>query len=128
MQLEEFVRDTIRQVILGIQAARDGLQQDGIWAAINPVWKDSVLGPGHVLQMEFDVAVTVAEGSQTEVGGGLKLGIQVVGLGLGAKDKSSTETSSVSRVKFSVPYIPPSTGVDREEGLSKMHQAVADKD
>ncbi len=113
MELQEFVRDTIRQVIKGIQVAKDELATEGVWAAINPNWKDTPMSEKHILAIDFDVAVTVVEGNQSEADGGIKLGIQVVSLGLGTKDRTSTETSSVSRIKFSVPYIPPSTGVDR---------------
>ena len=124
MELQQFVRDTICQVILGIDGAKQILADRGIGAAVNPVWEDANnLNDEHVLKMEFDVAVAVASTTQSEAGGGLKLGIQVLSVGAGVKDQNSTEHSSVSRVKFVVPYILPATAVTRS--LPRI-QAVSD--
>jgi hypothetical protein len=128
MQLQEFVRDTIRQIVLGMKGAGDELAREGVPCALNPIWKDEILGQVNVLQIDFDVAVTVVEGSQAEAGGGLKVGIQVVSLDIGGKGRTSSETSSVSRVKFSVPYIPPSTTVDRLQGRQTAKQTFAQTD
>jgi len=114
MDLEQFVSETICAVICGIKSAGDTLRQRNIGAAISPVWDASDnLSDDNVLRMDFDVAITVAESAQSEAGRGVKVGIQVLSLGGERKDHTLAETSSVSRVKFSVPYIPPSTMVLR---------------
>ena len=114
MDLEQFVSETICAVIFGIKSAGDTLRQRNIGAAISPVWDASDnLSDDNVLQMDFDVAITAAESAHSEAGGGVKVGIQVLSLGGERKAHTSAETSSVSRVKFSVPYIPPSTTVQR---------------
>jgi hypothetical protein len=113
MDLEQFISTTVQQVILGVKRAGDDLQTRGVPCALNPIWKEESLTTSNVLQIDFDVAVTVVEGSEAGAGGGLKLGIQVVGVDFGGKATTKSETSSISRVKFTVPYIPPSTTVDR---------------
>jgi hypothetical protein len=124
MELQEFVRNTVSEIVLGMKSAGDALRAEGIPCALNPIWKDENLTATNVLQIEFDVAVTVAESSKAEAGGGIKLGIQVVGFDAGGKTFSSSEKSSVSRVKFAIPYIPPSTTVDRTQGQPRPEQSA----
>ena len=51
--------------------------------------------------VEFDIAVAAKRSGKA--GGGLKL--EVFSVGLGAKGEKSSETSTVSRVKFSIPRV-----------------------
>ncbi len=107
MKLQEFVTETLREIITGVKEAQQYAGAQG--AKINPPSRK--LGElksirivdastGQLLrEVEFDVAVTFTEGAGQEGGGG----IFVAGLGLGAKAKSETSSSSVSRVRFSVP-------------------------
>jgi hypothetical protein len=49
--------------------------------------------------LEFDVAVTAAEGSEKKGG----IGIVVGSFGIGGQKASNISSQSVSRIKFSVP-------------------------
>ena len=53
--------------------------------------------------IEFDVAVTTTEGTETKGG----IGVFVVAVGLGSQGKSDATNSSSSRIKFSVPIFLP---------------------
>ena len=55
--------------------------------------------------IEFDVAVTVTEGTQTKGGIGVFMGA----VGLGSQGQSSNQNASVTRIKFSVPLVLPIT-------------------
>ncbi|HXC57259.1 MAG TPA: hypothetical protein VNU97_18305 [Rhizomicrobium sp.] len=112
MNLEDFVSDSIVEIVSGIKNAQDRLKTKGIVAAINPVWAHLGLGEKNIQSLEFDVAITAASKDQLERGAGASIGIQVVGANIGAKKQATTENSSISRVKFSLPFIPPSTTVD----------------
>jgi len=108
MKLQDFVSETLEQIIHGVKEAQGEAKKDG--ATISP---DSHLsydnkrylfyGGGLVEHVEFDVAVTTSEGKETKAG----LGIFVVGIGVGAGGKSDASSVSVSRIKFSVPVALP---------------------
>ena len=57
----------------------------------------------HVTPIEFDVAVTVTGGSEKKGGIGVFSGV----FGVGGQASSNAASSSVSRIKFSVPVILP---------------------
>jgi hypothetical protein len=111
VDLKEFVSATVQQIIGGIQDAQEKIVGD---AEINPTWatqkaeaaKRGVL-ESHtrkwIHDVEFDVAVTVAESAGVKGGAGLVVGPVV----LGSKGESTAETSSVSRIKFEVPVTYP---------------------
>lgn len=96
MDLKDFVRDTLTQIIEGVTEAQSSTQEG---TSVNPVGHGAVPSPswGHtpIQDVEFDVAVTTTE--ETGAGGG----ITVFGVGVGAK--MSDLSSSVSRIKFRVP-------------------------
>ena len=107
MNLKEFVEQTLSQIVEGTNAAQVTVLQAG--AEVNP---HLGTGPEHLVKLgmvysagipvqfvEFDVALTVIEGSDSKAGIGIFSG--AVNLGVGGK--SMTESSTVSRVKFSVP-------------------------
>jgi hypothetical protein len=86
MELDEFVRKTIEQVISGVgQAGKFAEAHD---AAI-------IKGTTNV---KFNVAMTVAKGSEANAGGG----ISIAGVNVGAKGKTDSTDSTVSRVEFEV--------------------------
>jgi hypothetical protein len=98
MDLETFVAETLRQIVKGVQTAQE--HEDCKGARINPVDQYHRV---HVKDMEFDVAVTVTEGSEKKGGIGVFTGV----FGVGGQANNNTANSSVSRIKFSVPVILP---------------------
>ena len=76
MQLDEFVKSTLRQIIHGVRDAQNELGADG--AAVNPGVRTGpssriVHSTGTILQdVEFDIAVTVSESENS--GSGLRVG------------------------------------------------------
>jgi len=57
-----------------------------------------------VQRIDFDVAVTATEGTETKGG----VGIMVGAIGLGSQGKSDASNASQSRIKFVVPMVLPS--------------------
>lgn len=121
MNLQNFITESIVQIVRGIEAA-------------NVVLKDStaVVSPKNVIPsdaerphifgflaepaaqnkyrtavqcVDFDVAVYAEEGTETKGGIGLMVGT----VGLGSHGKSDKSQSSESRIKFTVPIILPTT-------------------
>lgn len=107
MKLQEFVSKTLQEIIAGVKEAQKYAESEDAW--VSPRIK--CVGEKPVTRMvadkenvnieliEFDVAVTSTEGSVTEAGAG----IFVATFGLGAKGKSDESSSSISRIKFSIP-------------------------
>ena len=107
MKLQEFVSETLNEIIAGVKKSQKYAESQGAW--VSP--KLSHMGGKTVSRyvaegtrtsietIEFDVAVTSAEESATEA----SAGIFVAAIGLGAKGKSDTSSSSISRIRFSVP-------------------------
>jgi hypothetical protein len=108
MDLEMFIAETLRQIVKGIKMAQE--HDDCKGAQINPTGKGWDISTKKSFpvdpasrQIEFDVAVTVTEGSEKKGGIGVFTGV----LGISGQANSNTANSSVSRIKFSVPVILP---------------------
>jgi hypothetical protein len=111
MNLQEFISETIRQIIDGVVSSQEHAQKCG--AYVNPTMaagvgafainkdKDWVPEPRTI---EFDVAVTTSN-SQGIQGG---MGIFVADVGVGYKAKQGIVGSEISHVKFSIPVVLPS--------------------
>lgn len=111
MKLEDFVSDTITQITRGVLSAQGQLQDTG--ALVNP--KLQTMGvecsigeverrPGErVSLLEFDIALTVSESTETKGGIAVAVGL----LGLGSQGTTEKTNDTLSRVKFSVPIVLP---------------------
>ena len=112
MKLKDFVAETLKELIDGVIDPQDYCSAKG--ASINSTTivyqiQDSSQmmdqRDGRRAQMvEFDVAVTATEGTETKGG----IGVFVGAIGLGSQGKSDSANSSVSRIKFSIPVVLPS--------------------
>jgi hypothetical protein len=110
MQLDDFVSQTLKQIIDGVSTAQNYARSKN--ANINPSsarYHSSTEGlaycseTGIPLQnVEFDVAVTVAE-SQSNNNGSPSVGA----ISVTSSTETTTQNSSVSRIKFKVPVLLP---------------------
>jgi hypothetical protein len=105
MELKNFISETLVEIQTGVQDAISQLVALDAKGAVNPVFRE--VGRAHIQTVEFDIAVTVAD----KTAGAGKAGIQVIGLGVGGKVETQVETSHISRIRFSIPLIPPTTTV-----------------
>jgi hypothetical protein len=119
MNLQQFIKETLVQITHGIIEADEAVAPTG--AAVNPrdvVHNKRGEGPyGYYAEdakgqfrraiesIDFDVVVTVTEGTETKGG----IGIHVGAVGLGSAGKSGKENSSESRIRFSVPLLIPNS-------------------
>jgi hypothetical protein len=114
MNLKEFVSGVLTQIIEGVQEAQAGRTPES--GQVNPglsTTQGILQARGHMVSrrgelvqdVEFDVALTTNEGTQTKGG----IGVFVGAVGLGSQGQSDQSHSSVSRVKFSVPLTLPVT-------------------
>jgi hypothetical protein len=108
MDLKDFVKETLTQIIQGVKEAQPIAQQYG--GVVSPkYWQggDKSLmqsDNGEVIRnVHFDVALTVAEGTGTKGGIGVFAGV----VSLGSAGQSSSHSTEVSRVQFFVPVLLP---------------------
>ena len=112
MDLREFINQTLTQIAEGVSEAQRRCKELG--AEVNPhlntsheqAGKQGFLNASGVFSpvVQFDVALTVSEGSGTKGG----IGVFAGAVTLGSSGQSQSEKSSVSRVKFAVPMSLPS--------------------
>lgn len=114
MDLEDYIAETIRQIVSGVSKAQSLTSEHG--AVVNPNMRSNPtinsalgiipLGTGVYAQLvHFDVALTVKKGTGTKGGIGVASGI----VNLGSAGQSSSEDTAVNHVKFSIPLaLPPS--------------------
>lgn len=112
MQLDEFVKTTIMQVVKGVSDAQEEAAEFG--AVVNPRELEGK-GRRKETNIVFDVALTVTGTNSEEVGG--KLTVASI-LNLGGKVTESDVRQETSRVQFDVAVSLPSE--DRKKtGISK---------
>ena len=113
MELKDFVAEALVQIQEGVQEAIERRGQNSeAEGAISPHRLDlksfDPLNPNdwdkYVQKVDFDLAVSVSDKKGAEGKGSIKI-FSIADVG-GSKSKSS-ETSTVCRVKFTIPIIPP---------------------
>lgn len=110
MELKEFVSETIKQVIDGVVLAQGYASSKGARVNSGSIRHYNTGAPDALLDKEtgrlpqvidFDVAVTTSEGTQTKGSAGIFVGA----IGIGAQGLSDHGTASVSRIRFRVPVL-----------------------
>lgn len=108
MELSNFVKSTLEQIVLGVVEAQKSVQAHG--AVVNPVsvsyQRDGAwnVSDGAIPQeVVFDVALTATDKSGSSEGIGVFLG----SISLGKKNDAGTEQVAITKVKFSVPLVLP---------------------
>jgi len=116
LNVQEFVKNAITEIAAGVADARDGLAKYGASAGSDKVYgytKDNKIltdGQGRTVTLvEFDVVLAQADSKDTKGSIGVFLG----SFGAGSQGASHGETSSHSRIKFSVPVVLPGDGREK---------------
>jgi hypothetical protein len=111
MKLEDFISDSISQIVSGLNKAQNKIAPE---ASINPegmsLMHEQLEGRRYDHKtssleefIEFDIAVTQESGTGTTGGVGVFLGA----VSLGSKGESENKEISVSRIKFRIPIVFP---------------------
>lgn len=108
MNLQDFVKTALVDIVAGVAAARAELKQHGSDAGSIPQYGDikglRTDNNGKQIQIiEFDVAL--ADSNSTDTKGGI--GVLLGAVNLGSQGASHGEKTSTSRIKFSVPLVLP---------------------
>lgn len=100
MELKDFISSTLVQIQEGVNQAMVQVRSDANNGMINPEFTGAYPSKQTV---HFDIALTTSDEDKS----GAKGGIKVAGLSIGAEGSQATKSSSVSRVQFSIPFVPP---------------------
>ncbi len=117
MNLKDFISESLVEIVEGITDAKKRINSKDAKIApeVDNVFTESQTGgtnlaigwgvDGNIIHsIEFDVAVTATEGTETKGGVGVVAGI----FALGSQGKSQENHQSISRLKFLVPISFPS--------------------
>ncbi len=121
MELKDFIKQTIVQIVDGVVEAQSSIRDKG--ANINPVnfrfTKDGQQNHSKFAipqDIVFDIGLTSSEKNGSSEGIGVFLGT----INLGKKSEDVAETVAVTKVKFTVPLALPA-GIDcYEAGVTKV--------
>lgn len=111
MQLQDFISESILQLVNGIQDAQTKnttnarISPSNLKLGTSVTQKELYDYDSHMLlsSVEFDVAVTAEESIGAKGG----IGVFVGSVGVGVQGKSDTKSSYVNRIKFNVPIVLP---------------------
>lgn len=127
MDLQDFVKETMLQIGKGAIKAHKELSDLG---GLIPDTDMEILGDkdvsfiydkvkvngSHIQRMivnvDFDVAVTISESSKKNIGGNLTVASL---FSLAKKSENNNETSAISRIKFTLPLVLPKTNSNKIE-------------
>lgn len=110
MELKDFIRETLVEIINGVKDAQSAIRDTG--AYINPPVhssnekRSSVSFSGHksmIYDVDFDIAVTASDSSGAKGG----IGVFLVGVGIGTKAELNESNVSQNKIKFQVPITYP---------------------
>jgi hypothetical protein len=108
MDLDEFVKSTILQIVQGMNAASTEVSTINQSAIVNPRFPEQAYADP--ISLQFDVAVTVSARSGLEAGGNVKV---FSAFQAGGKGERGHEHETMSRVQFELPIALPSTAISR---------------
>ena len=109
MDLKEFTKQTLVQIVEGVAEADSQLSEVGSFVPITNFGnttatfaRDNNGTPRLVINIDFDVAITAIETEGVNGGGGLK----VAGFfNAGSSAESKTENQTISRIKYTLPLV-----------------------
>jgi hypothetical protein len=108
MELGEFVRESLLQILKGIQEAQVITNQRGAGVGvINPKWGNDKDYADYTQNVEFDIAVSAT--TQKTGSGGASL--KVIALEVGGTGQMKAEKGTVSRVSFRLPVAFPAVTI-----------------
>lgn len=120
MDIQEFIKETIKQITIGTSQANKEIEQYG---ALLPDTSCSVNRENYqyyneggvsrrIVEVNFDIAVTVAQNDDSSIGGGIK----VCGLNFGTDKSNCNSNQTSSRVQFKLLLVLPQTNSSKYNG------------
>jgi len=115
MELKEFVRQSLVQIVEGVEAAKEELKGRDVF--INPYADDKNTIDKYLKYrkvQDIEMNISVVTDSKTDNGQGGSIKVLDFSLGYDAKSNKELKQSNVSSLKFSVPISLPAHNIDNE--------------
>ena len=109
MELRDFVRETLKQIVDGVVAAQEATKEKdarvnpGQIAFVGSVLCETNMGPLSAQMVDFDISLTESTSGEAKAGIGVFFG----SVGIGGQGKTETGANAMNRVKSSVPIVLP---------------------
>lgn len=110
MELREFIKTSIAEIVAGVADAKEEIREHGATAGAEKLYgyvkENKVLtnaAGNPITFVDFDIALAETNSKDTKGGIGVFLG----GVGAGSQGASHGESTSHSRIKFKVPVVLP---------------------
>lgn len=131
IQLKDFVSESLKQIIQGVQSAQDFAEENQAKVAPAGIYGTTpeyaaqlgIIGKGedYLIPIDFNIAVTASESEEASGG----IGVLVSVLGASVKGKSEETSSTVSRIKFIIPISLPKQGNPKPKRPKKTSGSAA---
>lgn len=130
MNLEDFVKQTLLQISNGAIQANDQLTKTGGLipdtdmdvpesTPVKTVYDGTIVNGRHVqrlvIDIDFDIAVSVNESNTDTIGGGLTVASF---FSAGTNSENKNESTAVNRIKFRLPLVLPKTNSKKADKLN----------
>ncbi|MDQ2069204.1 hypothetical protein [Natronospira bacteriovora] len=110
MELKEFITETLTQIVDGVSDAKQAAEKSD--SIINPAIAGTAANKdggfffpamnGQIATLiDFDVSLSITEGKDSKAGINVASGL----ISLGGSGQSSSENSSLTRVRFNIPVV-----------------------
>ena len=110
MDIKDFIKESLQQIVDGITEANTALEAkgasipttgvagDGVWWTLVKEGKDQ--HTKHAMRIDFDLAVTVSQSDNLKAGGGISIASLA---NAGAASENISQSEAVSRIKYTIP-------------------------
>lgn len=119
MELQEFVKETLLEIVRGVKEAQDAVREYG--ATVNPrIVPNSesaqVAGEYRPVQnVDFEVGLTTSEESENKKGIGVALGMIKAGI----DGNGGRSSSAATKIRFTVPLVLPVDASGKENEVKR---------
>lgn len=124
MELQEFVKETLLQITIGVKEAQEAVKEYG--AVVNPKQYKSTSDATNarvkneyypVQNINFEVALTSSTGEESKSGIGVLLG----SFNIGANKNDESKSVAVTSIKFNIPLVLPA---ENDGNTQTSHQPI----
>lgn len=123
MDIKDFIKETMVQIVEGVEGINEALETKGAYIASKQVVGEGVnvkvekdKTTRNLVKVEFDLAVTVTNIEDNKIGTGLSIASL---FSLGATSEGKNTNQEVSRIKFALPLALPDDKIEKPSNQRK---------
>lgn len=106
MDVKEFTKQTLLQIVEGVQEANEVMESSGAYVTNEALYnsKGATLSAKrlNVVEIDFDVAITTTDTEGSNGGAGIKVASF---MNIGGNMESKSENQTISRIRYTLPLV-----------------------